>query len=611
MGHRTSTFALKTKLTSLVAISVLALLPVDSFASPLADGNAAYKSGDFATAVQDFQQAVSVSSGVEQAKAYYKLGLSYRKEHDNSDALAAFKHASSVDPSLSFASSAAKFEEMEAKVGGGSQSQGTSASGSTDPVAIALSASHVYIEPSLQPYVNATTLAQAAENDDHTDVKIAILNTLPAGDGTPEQYAQTLHDYLNLGSSALILVAERQANGTPGGVAVSAGTLTSAEETSLAQKYVAQIGSGQITAGVSALSAATTSEIDSKERRIPDMVMTFVLVALVICGILIYAAGRRKKAEMNAFRIPLNTLRDNVLQNIQYIDNYADVLPKNNANTDQVKAFRQAAEAKFEQADKIMIKATDMSELYRAQSILDKANADLSKGRQFLDRATGGASKIPGDEAVRPPDLPSSPAEARQIPEQQRGVSFFSSQPAPLSGLVPVTLEINGQNRTVMATPEEADQIRMGRIPSVRAFNDNGRMVPWYNYQNYDPYRDYYQYQNQGWGGFGSGAVTGFIGAELLGSLFQPHYYGSWYSPYGYSPGFGGFGGWNSIGYDNSYDQGYFAGEQQANNYAFQDGFNQPAADASGGASFLGSGYDQSDYNSSGGSSFMGGGDSS
>jgi len=596
----------------LATLECLFVSPIPALASPYSDGNAAYKAHDYAAAIDDFRLATSELSGPEKAKAYYKLGLAYRKDNLPVDAYNALEDARSADPTLSFASSPGKFQEIEQSVNPQAAPAVTSptsntAAGTQDPAAATLGASDVYIEQSMLPYVNAPSLAQIAQNDDHTTVKIVILRTLPPEYSSAAQYAAELYNYLDLGKNAIIVYAQRLSTGQPGGVGIDAGTLSLTELQGLAQKYVAQIGDGNITAGISALASATTTEIDAKEEQMPNLVMTAVLIALVIFALLIFAASRRKKAVMNAIRQPLNTLRDNVLQNIQYIDNYADVLPKNNADTDQVKAYRQAAEAKFEQADKIMIKATDPSELYRAQSILDKANSDLAKGRQFLDRATGGASKIPGDDAIRPPDIADTLSDLDQIPTQHRGVSFFSSQPAPLSNLEPVTLEIDGQIRTVMATPTEAAQIRNGQIPPVRAFNLNGQMVPWYNYQHYDPYRDYYRYENQGWGGFGSGALAGFIGAELLGSLFRPNYYGNWNSPYGYSPGFDSFGGWDNYGNGGGFGQGLFGGGI-GGNLPFQDQYTQPAQDIGGGASFLGSGYDQSDYGNSGGSNFFGGG---
>jgi len=602
------------------AVIVLLTFPLalpSAYAGPMNDGNTAYKAKDYPTAVTDFQKAVTQSAGVEKAKAYYKLGLSYRKESDDTDALKAFQNAQNTDPSLSFASSSGKFQEMLSSVQSGTTA-GTATTAripaplhTDDQASTALSASNVYIAPAMAPYVNATTLEEAAAHDDHTIVKIAVLKRLPPRVDTAAHYAAILYKHLDLGKNAIVVYSAGGSNGNPGGIGLMAGTLSQSESSNLADKYVSEIGSGNnLTQGLSALATATSSEIDSKEMGKIQMVWFVFGIVVLIVIVLLVVASRKKKAEMQALRAPLAKLRENVLQNIEYIDNYADVLPKNNVNSDEVKAYRQAAEAKFEQADKIIAKATDSSDLYRAQSILDKATADLSKARQFLDKATGGTAKIAGDAAVRPPEIPSSVNEAQAVPEEQRGVSFFSSQPASMSSLVPVTLNINGQTRTVMATPSEADEIRRGQIPAVRAFNDNGQMVPWYNYQSYDPYRDYYQYQNNGWRGFGSGAVAGFIGAELIDSLFRPSYYGNWYSPYGYSPGFGNFGGWNDYGYAGGYNQGFFAGEQQGNNLAFDDRYNQPQYDNAGGSSFQGSGggYDTSDYGNAGGASFTGGG---
>jgi hypothetical protein len=206
------------------------------------------------------------------------------------------------------------------------------------------------------------------------------------------------------------------------------------------------------------------------------------------------------------------------------------------------------------------------------------------------------------------------------VPQEQRGVSFFSSQPAPVSQLQPVTLNIDGQQKTVMATPQEAAMIQRGQIPPVRSFNVGGQNVPWYAYQNYDPYDDYWTYQNNGWRGVAGGAIAGFIGAEVLDSLFHPHPYwgGGWYSPYAYGPGWDTWGGWNDYnyggygGYGQGYDQGFVQGEMQerAQDYAFRDNYTNPPTDNNfGGASFMGNspGYDTTNYGNSGGSSFMGG----
>ena len=140
-------------------------------------------------------------------------------------------------------------------------------------------------------------------------------------------------------------------------------------------------------------------------------------------------------------------------------------------------------------------------------------------------------------------------------------------------------------------------------MPAVRSFNVGGQQIPWYAYQNYDPYNDYWRYQNNGWGGFGGGALAGLVGAELLGDLFSPRYYGGGgYSPYAFST-------------DNDYYQGYRDAEQHdaAMGSSLGSWGDNNNMDNAGGASFMndGPGYDNSDYGNSGSGSFMGGGDSS
>ena len=79
-----------------------------------------------------------------------------------------------------------------------------------------------------------------------------------------------------------------------------------------------------------------------------------------------------------------------------------------------------------------------------------------------------------------------------------------------------MTVTVGGQSRQVLVTPQEADELRQGRMPQVLAFQQGGRYIPWYEYNGYDPYNDYWRYENAGWGGFGPGLVAGFVGAELV-----------------------------------------------------------------------------------------------
>ncbi len=587
------------RLTAVVAVCIVAAVPLSVRADPYSDGKAAYKSGDYTTAATDFGRAASGESGTKQALALYEQGLSYHHLGKDDLAVKSYQAALGADPS--FSQTHANFEKnlQRAEHRQSSSGQSTALASTGDDPAKALVSSNVYISPGQTRYADSNTLEEAAQYDAHTLVKIAVIDRVPSGYSNLHSYAQQIHDYLNLGNQGLIVVA---ATGPHRGVAVVSRILGESEEKSLAQAVVARIGSGDVDGGVTSLAHSLSSAIDGKERMGPDILFWVFFVVVVVVAILIISAIRRKKAQLVAMRGPLEALRQNILANIEYIDNYADVLPKNNADSDQVRAFRQAAEAKYEQAAKIMSRATETSDMNRAQGILDRAGSDLKQARRFLDRATGGTANIAGDSAMRPAPLPETQTQVEAVPQTQRGVSFFSSQPAPLSSLVPVTLNIDGQQRQVMATPEEARAIAAGQIPSVRSFNVGGQSVPWYAYQGYDPYRDYWSYRNNNWSGL-DGVAAGFIGAELLDSIFQPRGYG-WYSPYGYAPGFDSWGGWNNYdgGYDRGYDQGYVSGEhaEAAQNMAFNDPSANYNSDP-GSASFVGSGYDTTGYGSGSG----------
>lgn len=469
------------KTRSLLLITLLLVFAgAPAVASPLSDAYAAYHNGDYTTAVKDFQQATTQTTGPDQAKAYYGEGLAYRRMHDFGNAVQAFQQADRIDPTDSFASSKATYQRMLRE------------------------AQHNYVGP------------------------------------------------MNGAASS------RPFRGAVGAVSAPA-----------------------VSAPVHASHAAA-------------FLWGLLVVVAIVVILLIVWAEMQKRAQLAQMRGPVENLRQNVLANIEYIDGYADVLPKNNADSDQVRAFRQAAAAKFEQAEKVIGRATVVNDLVRAQALLDRANADTDQARRYLDRATGGTGKIPGDDAMRPAPLPTGQDQVQAVPEEQRGVSFFSSRPAPVSQLVPVTIMVNGQPRQVMATPDEAAEIQRGQMPPIRSFNVGGQSVPWYAYQNYDPYRDYWTYQNNGWRGILGGAVAGFLGAEVLGSLFnRGNYGGGWFSPYGFAPGWDSWGGWGGGGYGGGYDQGFLAGEQaeRANDFAY----NQPMG-----------GYDTSDYGAGGGG-YMGG----
>lgn len=494
-----------------------------------------------------------------------------------------------------------------------------------DPAYLALISGNVYVDPSIENGIDVAALQQASsqsQDNPHTPVKIAILRSLPSEfltniqqsasrdpafaakvrGRTQEFYTFRLHKTLNLDKEPLIVVT---LSGSNPGPTIWTTALDASARDALQKKYTPLVNANP-QEGTVQLAQATASAINSKEYR--STAWLWIVFLLVVAGItaLIVSAGRQKRANIAAARPPVEALRENVLQGIEYLDNYGAILPKNNPDSDLTRSYRQAASAKYEQAVKILDRATEMTDLGRAQALLSQAQADVQSARTAQDRATGGTANIPGDDALRPPPLPDNQGAVNAIPANQRGVSFFSGRPAPMGSLVPVTLTLDGQSRQVLVTPDEADELRRGRMPEVRAFESGGQSVPWYAYNGYDPYRDYWRYENSGWGSM-NGFLAGYVAADLLGGMLMPNY-GMGYSPYAFAtdmpsyqqsysdPGFGGggdFGGAGGFTDTSGFDaQGY-------DPQSMSSGFDTSGFDP-------GSSYDPGSFDSGG---FDGGGD--
>ncbi len=466
----------------------------------------------------------------------------------------------------------------------------------------ALTTSDVYVEPGING-IDTQVLQQAAsqsQDNPHTEVKIAILRSLPptyvaglkqaeardpqleskVGSHIRAFYTFQLHKSLNLDKEPLVLVALQGPNP---GVTVWTTALDASARSALERKYAPAIAVNPQD-GTAQLAQATAAEINQKEYKGPAMTLWIVFLVVVIgIAALIISAGRKKRQNMVALRPPIDALRENVLQGIEYLDNYGAVLPPNNPDSDQTRSYRQAASAKYEQAGKILDRATEMTDLSRAQTLLTQAQADVQSARTAQDRALGNTANIPGDAALRPPPLPDSQPQVDAIPAKQRGVSFFSGQPAPVSSLVPVTLTLSGQSRQVLVTPDEADSLRRGEMPQVRSFQSGGQSVPWYAYQGYDPYRDYWRYQNSGWGSY-DGFLAGYLTADLLGDMMMPSY-GMGYAPYAYAT--------DMPSYQQSYSDGGYGGDFGAQG---SGDFATPGGDFGN----QGGGYDAQNYDTQG-----------
>jgi len=116
-----------------------------------------------------------------------------------------------------------------------------------------------------------------------------------------------------------------------------------------------------------------------------------------------------------------------------------------------------------------------------------------------------------------PPDgIPTSQDEIDVIPVNRRGLSFFTSKPALDTALISINIPVGNSVRVVHALPVEVEAIRAGKMPLVRCFVVDGKLIPWYEWGDYCPYRDYFAAEADDWIWFGSSIVACCLPVESL-----------------------------------------------------------------------------------------------
>ena len=443
---------------------------------------------------------------------------------------------------------------------------GSAVRAQSDPQALisALTNGDVYVDDRLKEgvtvngrlqQVDEAALQAAVEKAKPTVVKIVALTNgksignYPSGDA----FASDLRQRLNLPDDGVVIV------GTLKGIYGSSGRMsrTQLNDTLKTAQLDSAFAQGGLTAALVRATDALSGSVVSDRRSDTAKGGGWIFGGLALVGGLVAFASLKKKKAMDEARQPVIALRKEALENLSYVDGYLDVLPAG-ADGERATQLRASAYEAYSTANGILQTGTTPEQIKQAGPLLVQAVAQLKECRSAIDKATGGTGVVVG----LPSEMPNlqtdaqkgqaylrtgglTPVEAVQnaqerdrmqaeinaIPEDQRGVSFFSGQPLPASELVPVTIVVQGQKRTVMASRAEAEAIARGETPQVRAFPDaNGRYVPWYENRGYDPYRDYYG----GWG-YNSGVGT-FVDLYLLSNLLGGGMFG------GYGPW--GWGGW-------------------------------------------------------------------
>lgn len=606
----------------LTLLALLCMVAATAFAGPYEDAVRQYAQRDYRAAVQSLQEARRADP--DNPKIYIGLGKSYRKLGDDDAARQAYDELIRLDPTLRSvpANEREAFVRAYRSIGGTMQPQQRSGSGArsgstgsggrvtANDIILALSQGDVYVHPDLKGEVNVGELENAAAQARPNVVKILAVANIGTY-RTRSQLADDLRKRLNLPENAIVIV------GTPEGVSAASGRLSNEQLKEAFQRAgvdtaFAQGGlGGALVRSAEAVQGTVQTDIRQDRRREETTRNTGAgIVFLGLAGVAGFLAFRshKKKQELEAVREPLLAAQRKVLDNLSYVDGYLDLLPKGE-DAERARALRASAYEEYAAAKSILEQGATMDEVRRARPMLDTALQQLEQCRVHIDKATGGTGV-----AMAIPEIPSLATDAEKaaerlkpvedirdqteaeryqreiesIPPEQRGVSFFSGRPMPADQLVPVTIVIQGQKRTVMATREEAEAIQRGETPPVRAFQDErGQYVPWYENQRYDPYRDYYG----GWG-YGGGGLGTLVNLYLLTSLFGGGM-------------FGGYGGWGWGGYGWGMPGGYYGGGWGHNNggwdngggAVFGGGGGEPAyvePEHTGGIDFFGNqGYDE------------------
>jgi tetratricopeptide (TPR) repeat protein len=516
------------------------------------EGKAAYKAGNFAQAVTKLEQAAKEKPG--EAKVWWQLNFAYNKLNRSAEALSAAKKAAELDPSLSFASSREKFQEtlsrLEARAGSRTASPSQPPTGSTRQgsgrgnITQQLMTSDVYVQPGMR--VDVARLQRTANELRPTVVKFAVFNS-NSNSRTLKNEADRIRNYLksyiNNGEGYVIASSRR-------GVAVSSSSINKNTLKELTDQIAPQMEAGRYTDGLEALarglvrvSAPRTSAAPAggagRVGQVPiptprpnntGTVLGIIFVAIlgVIAFVWFRKAAAANKAKQ-ALKSRLERQKADVVQSLNTLDDLASTADPSVAA--RVRDVRLSAGNKLDQAAKILASNSPLMEMRRAETLLDQAQSEISRARSL---AISGPSAAGGSRSSSaPPVYPEKRTSSNQtdwsaVADTEKGVCFFCSRPTYLDELTPVTVNLDGRSQKVLACADDFATVKSGRVPNIRAFNQGGRYVPWYAYDGYDPYRDYY----------GRYGLADFATDMIVLSAINNMYWG-WHHPVGWGWGHG------------------------------------------------------------------------
>ncbi len=598
---------------SVLAAAILTLACA-CLADLFSEGKDLHKAGKFAEAATKLEQAAKENPS--DARIWWQLNFTYHQLKRESDALKAVEKAGQVDPAHAFASQPGKYEQTladrQSQAGSSTSASAPAPAPASNPASPPVSTgsttsgsgrgnltqqlmnSDVYVEPGMN--VDVERLRSVAQQLKPAVVKFVVFNSNSnsrALDREAGRIRNFLKSYINQGQGYVIV-------GSRSAIAVSSPSLSDRDKRDLISQVAPLMSSGHYTEGLEKLARglvheraprATSTSLGPNGipvvHHVPNWMLIFVVGIAGVVIVWLIVRSLNSKREMAARRDPLDRQKSGIISGMNYLEENAIGLDANSAA--RVKEARFAAGTKLDEASRILSHASSVSDLNRAQSLLDQAEADVQRGRAALDRALGGGAVPSGGSASSggsggavPPVYPNAATgtstDWNQVPKEEKGVCFFCSRPALLRELTPVSVNLDGSQQKVLACPDDLVTIKSGQMPQMRTFQQDGRNVPWYAYQGYDPYRDYYHPGY--WGGGAGSFVTGMLAMNAIDSMFW-----NWRHPVGWGWGGGyGYGGNNYVFYpDHDNYRDYYSGQAAG----YSDNSDIDRANDSSGADFL------------------------
>lgn len=154
-------------------------------------------------------------------------------------------------------------------------------------------------------------------------------------------------------------------------------------------------------------------------------------------------------AELKALTDRLNQRRHTLLEEIEHVDGYADLIA-DPPDATLMRERRESAIRKYEEAVNILDRAKTSRDLDRVSMLFDETRADLTICREVIDRLTG---------AEAPPST-----EETEQPTPEDRCHYCGSQAHEQA-----TVTTDGARQKVWVCSNCLNEIRDGRTPTMRA----------------------------------------------------------------------------------------------------------------------------------------------